>query len=166
MTRSRLPGLDVEGPVQAEVFVLWLDGQTPRLTGPCGPEPWYLEVGAQEDPLSVVASAVRRVIGEPIVAHSTSWRTDRGGVILSFVVVIDEELARQFADVPVQRSDLARNSATGAPDDISYQQVLEHGLRHLAWLMQDDAVVAERLAAGWPGVLSDYVPQPFRHLHT
>ena len=164
MTRSEIPGFDVEGPVQAEVFVLWLDGSTPRLTGPCGPAPWYLEVGAEEDPLAVVSSAVRRVIGEPIVAHSTSWRTDRGGVILSFVVVIDAALVEQFADVPVQRSDLARNSATEAPQDISYQQVLEHGLRHLAWLMQDDTVVADRLAAGWPEVLADYVPQPFRHL--
>lgn len=166
MTPPRMSGLDVEGPVQAEVFVLTLDGVTPRLTGPCGPAPWYLEVDAQEDPLAVVAAAVRRVIGEPIIAHSTSWRTDRGGVILSFVVVVDRVLVGKFADVPVQRSDLARSSATSAPDDIAYQQVLEHGLRHLAWLIQDDTVVAERLAAGWPDILSDYLPQPFRHLNT
>lgn len=144
--------------------MLWLDGSTPRLTGPCGPAPWYIEVGEQEDPLAVVSAAVRRVIGEPTVAHSTSWRTDRGGVILSFVVVIGADLASAFGDVPVQRTDLARSSATQAPPDISYQQVLEHGLRHLAWLMQDDAVVADRLAVGWPQVLGDYVPQPFRHL--
>lgn len=152
--------------MQAEVFVLWLDGEEPRLTGPCGPEPWYLEVGTDEDPLAVVAAAVRRVIGEPTVVHSTSWRTDRGGVILSFVVVIDGALARSLAAVPVARSVLARGGATASPEDISYQQVLEHGLRHLAWLVQDDDIVADRLSTGWPDVLSGYVPEPFRHLHT
>jgi hypothetical protein len=30
--------------------------------------------------------------------------------------------------------------------------------------VQDDAVVADRLAVGWPEVLRDYVPQPFRDL--
>jgi hypothetical protein len=78
--------------------------------------------------------------------------------------VIDADQASQFADVAVQRADLVRNSATEAPPDISHQQVLEHGRRHLAWLMQDDAVVADRLSLGWPDVLRDYVPQPFRHL--
>ena len=164
MTQSASPGFDVGGDVQVEVFVLWLDEATPRLAGPCGPAPWYLEVGAREDPLAVVTTAVQRVIGKPIAAHSTSWRTDRGGVILSFVVVIEPELGRQFADLPVQRTDLARNTATEAPAEIAYEQVLEHGLRHLAWLVQHDAVVADRLDAPWKEVLRDYVPQPFRHL--
>lgn len=29
-------GLDVEGPVQAELFVVWLNGGQLELTGPCG----------------------------------------------------------------------------------------------------------------------------------
>ncbi|MHB1067636.1 MAG: hypothetical protein ACYC2Z_09480 [Candidatus Nanopelagicales bacterium] len=70
MSRSGPPGFVVQGPVQTEVFVLWLDGEEPRLTGPCGAEPWYREVGTDEDPLAVVASAVRRVTGDPAVAHS------------------------------------------------------------------------------------------------
>ena len=46
----------------------------------------------------------------------------------------------------------------------SEEQVLEHGLRHLAWRATDDAVVADHLDDAWTEVLLDYVPQPFRHL--
>lgn len=166
MTRapSGISGFDVEGPVQAEVFVLWLDGNAPALTGPCGAQPWYLEVGADEDPLEVVAEAVRRVIGEPTVAHSTSWRRDRDSVVLSFVVVIEPDLVAGMESVPVARSDLARSTATAAPRDIATAQVIEHGLRHLAWLVRDDPAVSERLVGGWPAALGGYVPQPFQQL--
>jgi hypothetical protein len=159
-----IPGFDVEGPVQAEVFVLWLDGAGPALTGPCGPEPWYLEVGADEDPLDVVSGALRRVLGEPTVAHSTSWRRDRHGVVLSFVAVVPPSAVDTLASVPVARAELARNSATAAPEQIATAQVLEHGLRHLAWLIQDDPVVSARLAGPWREALSRYMPEPFRHL--
>jgi len=164
MTRSAVPGFDVEGPVQAEVFVLWLDGDTPALTGPCGAAPWYLEVGADEDPLEVVASAVRRVLGEPAVVHSTSWRRSRSAVVLSFVTVIEEAQVGEMASVPVGRAELARNSAAAAPQSIATGQVIEHGLRHLAWLVQEDPVVADRLTGGWRQTLQGYVPEPFQHL--
>lgn len=166
MTRapSGIRGFDVEGPVQAEVFVLWLDGDSPALTGPCGAQPWYIEVGLDEDPLEVVAETVRRVIGEPTVAHSTSWRRDRDAVVLSFVVVIAPALAAGMDSVLVARAELARSTATAAPSGIATAQVVEHGLRHLAWLVREDPVVAERLVGGWPAALSGYVPEPFQHL--
>ena len=89
---------DVEGPVQAEVFVLWLHDDRIELTGPCGSDPWLIEVGADEHPLDVVSRVVRDVIGAPILVHSTSWRRDRDAVILSFVVVIDPALVRRDGD--------------------------------------------------------------------
>jgi hypothetical protein len=70
--------------------------------------------------------------------------------------------ARESA--PIARTDLARSAATAAPTEISYAQVVEHGLRHLAWLAQDDPVVAAELAAPWRAALVDYVPEPFRAL--
>ena len=164
LARKLIPGFDVEGPVQAEVFVLWLDRGRPALTGPCGPEPWYLEVGADEDPMDVVTAAVRRVLGDPHVVHSTSWRRGRDAVVLSFVAVIEPGLVGELGSVPVGRSDLARGAADAAPASIATGQVLEHGLRHLAWLVRDDRVVGERLAGGWTGALGDYVPEPFRNL--
>jgi hypothetical protein len=154
----------VEGPVQAEVFVVHLDDGAIRLTGPCGPEPWLIELGPDDDPVEVVTRLSRANMGEPAVVHSTSWRRDRQAVILSFVVVIGPEVAADMASVDVARADLARSHATAAPDDISTNQVLEHGLRHLAWLVRDDEVVRRELADGWPEALGGYVPEPFRHL--
>jgi hypothetical protein len=159
-----IPGLDVEGPVQAEVFVLFRDHDRLYVTGPCGIDPWYLEVGADEDPMAVVAAAVRRVIGDPVVVHSTSWRRDRGGVLLSFVTVIDHGLVGEMISAPVVRAELARGAADAAPESVATLSVLEHGLRHLAWLIKDDQVVAGRLDEGWHVALSSYVPEPFRHL--
>src|SRR5256885_6472098 len=44
---SREPaGWDVDSPVQAEIFVVWLDGDRLQLTGPDGPQPWVIQLGA------------------------------------------------------------------------------------------------------------------------
>jgi hypothetical protein len=162
---SRFPdGFDVEGPVQAEVFVVWLNDDHLELTGPDGPAPWLIELGPTDHPVEVVDRMVRDVIGRPLLVHSTSWRRDRDAVILSFVVVIDGSLARGLVSVPIGRAELARSEATAAPHDIAYQQVMEHGIRHLAWLVADDPVVAGELSGEWRTVLAAYVPEPFRAL--
>ena len=162
---ARYPsGFDVEGPVRAEVFVVWLAGGHLELTGPCGPAPWLLELGPADHPVEVVARVVRDVVGEPLLIHSTSWRRDQDAVILSFVVVIDEGLVGSMASLPIERSELARGEATAAPRAIATTQVVEHGLRHMAWLAQDDPVVRAELPAGWITLLEGYVPEPFRNL--
>jgi hypothetical protein len=157
-------GFDVEGPVQAEVFVVWLAGDHLELTGPCGPAPWLLESGATDHPVEVVTRIVRDVIGEPLLVHSTSWRRDRDAVILSFIVVVDDGLVGSMASIPIERTGLARGAATAAPSEIATSQVVEHGLRHMAWLAKEDPVVAAELPAGWVTLLADYVPEPFRNL--
>jgi hypothetical protein len=50
-----------------------------------------------------------------------------------------------------------------APVSIEVPQVLDHALRHLAWLLADDEVVATTLP-GWQATLADYVPEPFREV--
>ena len=162
---TRYPdAFDVEGPVQAEVFVVWLADDHLELTGPCGPAPWLLELGQTDHPVEVVTRIVRDAIGEPLLVHSTSWRRDRDAVILSFVVVIDGALVGSMASLPIERSELARGEATAAPREIATAQVVEHGLRHMAWLAKDDPVVAAELPAGWRDLLAAYVPEPFRNL--
>jgi hypothetical protein len=163
MTRTP-SGWDVEGPVQAEVFVLWLHGGVIELTGPCGPAPWLLEVGGSEHPVAVVDRIVRDLLGDPLLVHSTSWRRERDAVVLSFVVVIEAGVVGSMASRPVARAALARSAATAAPQDIGTDQVVEHGLRHLAWLAQDDPVVAAALPDAWRAALAGYVPEPFRNL--
>jgi hypothetical protein len=156
--------LDTEGPVQAEIFVLRLVRAAVELAGPCGADPWYVEVGPDQDPVEVVHRLARNLMGEPMLVHSTSWRRARGSVILSFVVVNREDQAPELRGILVGRAELARSGATHAPPAIAYQQVLEHGLRHLAWLMKDDTTVHAVLGEGWRQVLAGYVPEPFRHL--
>ena len=158
------PALDVTGPVQAEVFVVWLNGERLELTGPCGAAPWIIELESAEHPVETVERIVRDVIGPARLVHSTSWRRDRDAVILSFVVVIGQELRGAMPSEPIGRTELARSAATAAPADISHLQVLEHALRHLAWLADDDAVVAAELSPEWRTLLAGYVPEPFRSL--
>ena len=157
-------GLDVEGPVQAELFVVWLAGDHLELTGPCGPAPWLIELGESDHPVEAVSRVVRDVVGDPLLIHSTSWRREPDAVILSFVVVIDRALVKDMPSVPVDRADLARGGATTAPHEVAFGQVVEHGLRHMAWLNRDDPEVAATLPPEWHSVLDGYVPEPFRNL--
>lgn len=155
---------DIEGPVQAEVFVIWLNGDHLELTGPCGAAPWLIELGATDHPVEVVERIVRETIGRPRLIHSTSWRRDRDAVILSFVTVIDPDQVGSMDSRPIGRAELARSEATTAPRSIDATQVVEHGLRHMAWLANDDPVVAAELPAAWRSALASYVPEPFRSL--
>ena len=161
--RGRDP--DVEGLVQAEIFVVWLDeDEKLELTGPCAAAPWYVELGPTDSPMEVVERVARNTLGHPRLVHSTSWRHDRGAVILSFVVVIDSADVGAMRSVAINRTALARSEATAAPTEIAHTQVVEHGLRHLAWLAKDDPVVSRELSPAWKEVLAGYVPEPFRNL--
>ena len=144
--------------------MLRLNDGVPELAGPCGPEPWYLEVGPDEDPVEVVSRLSANLLGPPLLAHSTSWRRARGGVILSFIVVIADGQAPDFEAVPIGRAELARNSATEAARSIAAAQVIEHGLRHLSWLAKEDQVVKGVLSDEWKRLLEGYVPEPFQHV--
>lgn len=160
----QLRSFTVEGPVQAEIMVLTHDQETVFLTGPCGPEPWYVEVAQGADPMEVVSRLTGSNVGEPIVVHSTSWRQARGGVVLTFVAVMDAVTVAGLERIPVHRAELVRGEPTTAPAEIPTGPVIEHGLRHLAWLVKDDPVVARELSGAWHATLARYVPEPFRHL--
>ena len=136
----------------------------PEMAGPCGPEPWYIEVGEDEDPLEVVNRMARNLLGAPLLVHSTSWRRARGSVILSFIVVIGDDQASEIEGVPIGRAQLARNTATEAAKSVAAVQVIEHGLRHMSWLEKDDPVVRDILSDDWKRLLAGYVPEPFQHL--
>ncbi len=152
---------DIEGLVQAEVFVVWLHGQRIELTGPCGAAPWPLELGPADHPVEVVDRVVRDQLGEPLLVHSTSWRRDREAVILTFVVAIGAELVAGMESLPVEHVELARSEATAAPRALAHGRVLEHALRHPAWLSSDDPVVSAILSTDWKAALSRDTPEPF-----
>lgn len=144
--------------------MVWLNADHLELTGPDGATPWILQLAEGEHPVEVVERIVSGLVGPPMLAHSTSWRRDGSAVILSFVVVIGPEQASGLGSAPIRRAELARSEATRAPASIGHAQVLEHGLRHMAWLAQDDEVVADRLTEGWRDALGAYMPEPFRSL--
>jgi hypothetical protein len=59
----------------------------------------------------------------------------------------------------------SRDPAAPTPATRSHnQQVVEHGLRHLAGLVKDDATVRSLLSEEWKRVLADDIPEPFRHM--
>jgi hypothetical protein len=157
---------DVEGPILGEVFAVRLEGDPPAIaiTGPDGPRPWRIELPGTEHPVAAVDRIVRGAFADPRLVHSTSWRTDGSAVILSFIVVVDLEATADLPGRRIGRADLARSEARAAPGDIATDQVLEHALRHLAWLAKDDAVVRAELSEAWLAILSGYVPEPFRNL--
>jgi hypothetical protein len=123
-----------------------------------------MEIGDDDDPVEVVTRLSTNLLGKPLLVHSTSWRRARGGVILTFVVVIRDDQAPQLEGVPIARAELARNTATEAPKAIAATQVIEHGLRHLAWLAREDPVVPTVLSPEWKDYLQGYVPEPFQHI--
>lgn len=159
-----VPAWGVEGPVQAEVFVLRLHSGAPELAGPCGPDAWYIEMGQDDDPVEVVKRISTNLLGPPLLVHSTSWRRARGSVILTFIVVIADDQARQYPGLVIGRAQLARSAATDAPRSIAASQVIEHGLRHLSWLAREDEVVKAILSDDWKNVLTAYLPEPFQHI--
>lgn len=156
--------IDVVGPVTAEVFTVASTESGLVLTGPCGADPWLIEAGPGEHPLDTVRRIVTGALEGVLLVHSTSWRYERDAVVLSFVVVIDPDAVGSMDTVPVGRTELARSTAHSAPSEIGHSQVIEHALRHMAWLAAEDDVVKATLDAGWHTVLEAYVPEPFQQL--
>ncbi len=168
MVAELVPGLpiDILGPVRAEVFVIAHDGIHALLTGPDGPQPWHIETGNDRHPLDLVRDMATSTMAEVLLVHSTSWRWDRQSVVLSFLVVVSAGAIEDMERVPIRRADLARSTAHQAPTEIGSNQVLEHALRHLAWLAKEDAVVAATLSDAWKTELMTYIPSPFQQLET
>jgi hypothetical protein len=114
---------------------------------------------------AVLGAALARYGLAARVLHSTSWRHDADHVVLTYLAVVQPPagLNTNLASEPVRRVDLARGDSVAAPASIAVDQVLEHALRHLAWLVADDPAVADALP-DWRVPLADYVPEPFRGL--
>lgn len=114
---------------------------------------------------AVLTAALARYGITPTVLHSTSWGRAGDQIVLTYLAVVEapDPVNPNLASEPGTRSDLVRGAATSAPAAIGIGQVLEHALRHLAWLLGDDPAVAAALP-GWAPLLREYVPAPFREL--
>ena len=146
-----------------EAVVLFLgDGGIKHLS-PHGSQtvraPWDPDL----DPHEVIVDAVAGLGLTPVMVHSTSWRVVRQLILLTFLVVVDppRNIPATYEVELVTRAQLARGRATGPPPEVHLSQVVEHGLRHLAWLVLGDEVIHEALA-DWSRILGEYEPEPFR----
>lgn len=150
-----------------EAFLVCLRPDGLRNLRPIHAPSLRLPMAVGREPADLVLEAVKRYGLGPIVVHSTSWRSEPGRVVLTYIAAVQgpEAGARHeyLAEEPIGRAELARGDATAAPAEIAVAQVLEHALRHLSWLVTEDPVVAEELAA-WRPALEAYVPEPFRGL--
>jgi hypothetical protein len=146
-----------------EAIVLYLDPTGIRHLYPHGREtlraPWDPDL----DPAESIVDTVAELGLAPTMVHSTSWRIVRRQIVLTFLVVIDapRELPASCEVEQVTRAELARGRATGAPEEVHLSQVVEHGLRHLAWLLEEDDAIHDALAP-WGTALGDYRAEPFR----
>lgn len=118
---------------------------------------------ARARPEEVAARALAQLGTTALVLHSTSWRNTGDEVVLTYLAVVapTSPAPPSWQTVAVGRSELARGDATAPPQSIGVLQVLEHALRHLAWLTKDDPIIAHELA-DWSVALTGYVPEPFR----
>ncbi|TMK30061.1 MAG: hypothetical protein E6G52_03285 [Actinobacteria bacterium] len=146
-----------------EAVVLYLDDDGIRHLSPHGRQtvrvPWDPEL----DPHEVIVDAVAEFGLLPIMVHSTSWRVVRPQILLTFLVAVEPpvHVPDTFEVELVTRAELARARATGPAPQVHLPQVVEHGLRHLAWLVREDEAIHEALA-DWTRALSGYEPEPFR----
>lgn len=146
-----------------EAIVLYLQGERVHHLHRGGDPTLRLEWQAGLHPAEVVVDGAAAVGLSPFLVHSTSWRMEGDHLILSFLVGVEapESVPTGFAQEPVGRVDLARGHAMGPPADVEPYHVVEHGLRHLAWLVRDDPGIREALP-GWAEALEAYEPEPFR----
>lgn len=98
------------------------------------------ELGSRTDPDESAREFAEARLREPDalrVVHSTSWRYERGGIVLSYLVYSDRLVFRG-------RSRLARLEALPSPEEPASEarerdrSVASHALRHLAFLVAQD----------------------------
>jgi hypothetical protein len=146
-----------------EAIVLYLDPSGIRHVYPHGRETLRAPWDPEFDPTESIVDTVAGLGLAPTMVHSTSWRIVRRQIVLTFLVVIEPpaSLPSSCEVEQVTRAELARGRATGSPAAVHLSQVVEHGLRHLAWLVDEDDEIGDALAA-WSGALVEYQPEPFR----
>ncbi|HEV7465955.1 MAG TPA: hypothetical protein VGP96_06625 [Candidatus Dormibacteraeota bacterium] len=124
---------------------------------------WRLACPPGADPGPVVVEALRARGLRPSVVHSTSWRHQEGRLVLTYLAVLAAPArpAGGLVAVPVRPQPLARGGALTAPTSLDVEQVLQHALRHLAWLQREDPEIAVTLDPAWAEPLAAYAPEPF-----
>ena len=149
-----------------EVLILLLDEGSVAWLKPMHADSLHVGLPVSSSPGDVVIETLGWFGLIPRVVHSTSWRHEEGRLVLTYIAVVEPPSVvpqDTLQRVEVVRAGLARGDATAPPSEIGVEQVVEHALRHLSWLLRDDPAIAEALP-DWAEVLDRYQPEPFRAL--
>lgn len=112
----------------------------------------------------------RRLEVEPLILHSTSWRTmnaagREAAIILTYLTILPSAVLPNptFTALPVTEHlhGLARGGSTTPPPEIHVWQVAQHALEHLHWLSHSDEAVRRRLTNKWLDHLTRYAMSGF-----
>jgi predicted ATPase/DNA-binding CsgD family transcriptional regulator len=151
------------GESVVEILPFFLsEGRVHRLH-PTDSGSWQVGLDPSIHPGDVARDTCARFKDPPITLHSTSWRFEGERLVLTYAAVMREPKGRPrgFRAVLVKQSELARSTAVKAPEAIQVEEVVEHALRHLAWLVRHDPTIRDALGTGWQVPLAAYRPEPF-----
>jgi hypothetical protein len=156
------PDASPDLPAWLEILPVLQDAGGVWYLRPPGRDSWRVRCGGP-----VRLAVARRLVEaglEASVVHSTSWREVEDAVLLTHLAVLGSGAVQGagFERRPVLRSELARGTATWPPAAVRVDHVVEHALRHLAWLHVEDPSVRSALEPDWQRRLGQYRPEPFR----
>lgn len=117
-----------------------------------------LRVGlpASARPAEVVVDVLKSYPLTAVAVHSSSWRHEGATTVLTYVAVVEPDAAAAAtASLAVIRLCAGEAHAHGP--------VVEHAVRHIAWLRLNEPALGAALAT-WDGVLAGLDPEPFRAL--
>jgi class 3 adenylate cyclase/CRP-like cAMP-binding protein len=163
---QQVAGTEDRGGTVIEILPVFLkDGEIWWLR-PTSGQSFQVEGDGAAHPGDAVAAALAQHGVRPIAVHSTSWRFERGRLVVTYLAVLadSDPSVDGFRATEARRRQLARGSAFDPPPAIEIDHVVEHALRHLAWLGRDDPVIKDLLHGGWFRALESYEPEPFRSL--
>jgi hypothetical protein len=136
--------------VVVEVVPLVLERGAIQVLRPRDAGAWLVPCVGDQHPEEQARAAIHGQGWRLNVLHSTSWRWESGYLLLTYLAVVDVEGPLTNWHVqPLAAASLARGAATSAPPVIAHDQVVAHGLRHLAWLARDDSAVQATLTPAW-----------------
>ena len=119
------------------------------------------------DPDSVILShlAATGHAGEPRFVHSTSWRYEvDGSLVLTYLALVDagvaEEAGLRPLGEPTTSLPVSGSPVRPRPREIREEQVIAHGLRHLAFLEREGQVITDQVGPQAGAWLQGLTPAP------
>ena len=148
--------------VHLEIFQVALDGRRIAYR-----RDLIEDCGHGRDPDSVILGhlAATGRAGEPRFVHSTSWRYELdGSLVLTYVALVDigvaEDAGLRPLGEPATELPASSSPVRPRPREIREEQVIAHGLRHLAFLEREGRVITDHVGPQAGAWLRGLTPAP------